>query len=227
MKTLIHRAYSVLDRSSTVFTQPCIASAREALACHQSCPVVLAGVHSGFLTSYLGWFIFLRPFLPFIVLFYHVVETGDRDDLRRMKQFVDSMRPLSPDGPDAAMRHRQMFQTFHDVALRYVELKATSAATASSYVESSIQFGADRESGGDGGERGDKVSHDIDSCLGTIGLFPDLGMGSTSAADSLSSSAGAMTEASETPRTGMTPNLPYWFLLFNIFQSIMKSLGII
>ncbi|CAG8937911.1 unnamed protein product [Penicillium salamii] len=216
MQTLIHRTDPAHGNSSTSFTEACILSARQTLACHQSCPVVLEGVQSAFLTSYLSWFIFLRPFVPFIVLFCHVVETGDRGDLQRMKQFADSMRSLMPGNSDAATRHQRLFQVFYDVAQRYVDLKSASAPAP--YDQDGIQLGVGDDGGGG--------SNEIDNCLGAIGLYPHLALSDAStAADPSSFSAPDLDpdEFQVGAGTGPAPHLPYWFQVSQQMMEMMDN----
>lgn len=65
------------------------------------------------------------PFTPFLVLFCHVIETGDLDDLNRMQIFVLSMEESCQDS-GAIARHHRLFQVFYRVAERYTELMCSS-----------------------------------------------------------------------------------------------------
>ncbi|KAF2218995.1 hypothetical protein BDZ85DRAFT_269360 [Elsinoe ampelina] len=123
LQTLIHRTSSTTSGAPSRMTSDCVESARLALACHASSPVVVAGTQSVFLSAYMSWFIILRPFTPFLVLFCNVLETGDQDDLGRMKRFVDSLKALDPDS-EIARKHQRLFQVFYDVAMNYSELKS-------------------------------------------------------------------------------------------------------
>ncbi|OAL20934.1 hypothetical protein AYO20_11461 [Fonsecaea nubica] len=193
MQTLIHRTVSAPSTvsSSTSLTAECIASAREALACHQSCPAVLAGVQSAFLSSYISWFIMLRPFTPFIVLFCHVLETGNQEDLGRMHRFIASMESVSP-GSDAARKHQRLFQVFHDVALRYTQLKTTSALAH-----------------GDGGLH---VSDEIGSCLTAMGFeLPSEVTGGCNSGNDTSLLLGVADAAQPLDVDLSTAELLYWF----------------
>ena len=68
------------------------------------------------------------PFVPFITLFCHVIETGDPDDLTRMQTFVTSLESACSSSKAIAKHHR-LLQVFNSVALRYTELRGASPAS--------------------------------------------------------------------------------------------------
>lgn len=59
------------------------------------------------------------------MLFCHVIQSGNTEDLDRMKAFVVSLEPGCQRSRAVAMHH-DLFQVFHSVAARYIELKSTS-----------------------------------------------------------------------------------------------------
>lgn len=61
------------------------------------------------------------PFIPFIVIFCHVIETQDQVDLNRLNDFVVSIQAAAA-GSDAAARLYHLLQALQKVALRYIEL---------------------------------------------------------------------------------------------------------
>lgn len=65
------------------------------------------------------------PFVPFIVLFCHIIEARDQTDLDRLGAFVASLQPAA-DISDAAAKLHRLFQVLHSVALRYFELHAST-----------------------------------------------------------------------------------------------------
>ncbi|OTB18177.1 hypothetical protein K445DRAFT_314986 [Daldinia sp. EC12] len=77
------------------------------------------------LSEYVNWTILFSPFIPFIVLFCCVLETGDEEDLARMKAFVDSIESAREQSSLIA-KHYSLFQGFYSVAVRYNELKSAS-----------------------------------------------------------------------------------------------------
>jgi hypothetical protein len=64
------------------------------------------------------------PFISFVVLFCHVIETGNDEDLNRMGDFVLSMEVASTFS-NFKDNHHRLFQVLHTVASRYSELKAS------------------------------------------------------------------------------------------------------
>ncbi|EMT61118.1 Putative transcriptional regulatory protein C11D3.07c [Fusarium odoratissimum] len=139
MQTLIHRTLPAPVGSHVSFTKECIDSARKALMCHQSSSILLLGTQPSLLSSYMSWIILFTPFAPFIVLFCHVLETGDWEDLDRMQKFVNSIKPAHPVSSIVSKHHR-LFQIFYEVALRYNELKSTSKMQQNGCAEVSTEF---------------------------------------------------------------------------------------
>ncbi|KAK8102217.1 hypothetical protein PG984_015363 [Apiospora sp. TS-2023a] len=122
--TLIYRAVPVPRGATSTFTQACIASARQALSKHDSCMAILKPYGSPFIDIYFQWTIFYTPFIPFIVIFCHVIETTDQTDLDRLHSFVASLEPVSQLSEPAA-RMQRLFQVLYNVALKYVEVKTS------------------------------------------------------------------------------------------------------
>lgn len=61
------------------------------------------------------------PFVPFIVLFCHVMETKDHADFARLEAFVSSIRTAQEiSEPAAKMEH--LFQVLYRIAARYIEI---------------------------------------------------------------------------------------------------------
>lgn len=85
--------------------------------------------------------ILFSPFIPFIVLFCHVLETGDMEDLDRMRTFVDSIESARHQ-PNVIAKHYRLFQVFHDVALRYTELKTASPPSQDGQAETRTEMDA-------------------------------------------------------------------------------------
>lgn len=57
------------------------------------------------------------------MLFCHVVETSDRDDLRRLADFVDSLQPMRAESEGVEKLHR-ICHVLHDVASLCVRARA-------------------------------------------------------------------------------------------------------
>ncbi|KAL2834815.1 hypothetical protein BJY01DRAFT_223918 [Aspergillus pseudoustus] len=150
MATLIHRAMPVQGRSASTFTGHCVLSARAALESHQQFILEYGMSDSVLLTMHITWSILFVPFVPFIVLFCHSIETGDVEDLNSMQKFVTSIQSACAHSP-AIERHHRLFQVFCNVAMRYCELKAKA------WMLQPENLGLRRE---------------LDAQLSTIGLYP-------------------------------------------------------
>lgn len=84
--------------------------------------------------------ILFAPFIPFIALFCHVIETGDLDDLSRMHTFVSSLESACEQST-AIAKHHALFKVFHNVAARYIELKSASTPTQPEQAEQRVEMG--------------------------------------------------------------------------------------
>ncbi|KAI5863831.1 hypothetical protein GGS23DRAFT_565608 [Durotheca rogersii] len=121
--TLIHRAVPPSTDPNATFTSECLAFAREALEHHHSyIPTISSRAFS--LSSYINWTILFSPFIPFIVIFCHAIQTGNEEDLRLMESFVKSIESVGHCSTTIT-NHYRLFLVFHDVALRYTALKSS------------------------------------------------------------------------------------------------------
>jgi hypothetical protein len=103
------------------FNEECITAARAAFASHQACMEITAA--SQFMNAaYLHWTILYAPFVPFIVIFCHVIETSDKEDLRRLEEFVNSLQ-VSRTVSGAVDKLHRLCRIMCDVAALYVEAK--------------------------------------------------------------------------------------------------------
>lgn len=119
---LIYRAIppTELGRPSR-FNDECIAAARAAFASHQECMEITAS--SKFMNAaYLHWTILYAPFVPFIVIFCHVIEASDKADLRRLEEFANSLQASRTVSGAVDKLHR-LCRIMCDVAALYVEAK--------------------------------------------------------------------------------------------------------
>ncbi|CAI6019922.1 unnamed protein product [Clonostachys chloroleuca] len=197
MQTLIYRTETVPASPTASLTTQCIASARKALACHQSSPVVTASRMSGFLSSYMSWFIMLRPFTPYIVLFCNVIETGDQEDLQRMRDFVKSLESFTSSSV-VARNHQRLFQVFHNVALRYTELKQSFGVSLCS---DEIQ-----------------QTHEIDSYLNAMGFCQQGVTGEAVSEPAMASFTREMADPDQP-----TMHLPSWFQISQQMMGLMDN----
>ncbi|GAB1312466.1 hypothetical protein MFIFM68171_02676 [Madurella fahalii] len=119
---LAYRAIPSPPGSPSTFNPECIHAARRAFECHFEY-MALAGDNVGVKTSFLRWNVLYIPFTPVIVLFCHVVETSDQDDLRRLADFVDSLQPMRAESEGVDKLHR-ICHVLHDVASLCVRARA-------------------------------------------------------------------------------------------------------
>lgn len=120
--TLIYRAIPAPKGSKSTFTPACVATARTALQKHDSCMAMLRPYGSLLVNLYIQWTILYTPFIPFIVIFCHVVETTDPTDLGQLHSFVASMEPAMQLS-ESATRMQHLFQVLYNVACKYLEVK--------------------------------------------------------------------------------------------------------
>ncbi|RTE75149.1 hypothetical protein BHE90_010393 [Fusarium euwallaceae] len=123
--TLTYRAAPRESGTSTTFSSSCLDAARATLARHQDCITVVNKSGGTYLSTYVHWTLLFSPFIPFIVLFCHIIEARDQADLDRLGNFVASIQPAADISEAAAKLHR-LFQLLHSVALRYLELHAST-----------------------------------------------------------------------------------------------------
>lgn len=179
MLTLIHRAMPMQQDSITTFNNDCILSARAALENHLQIVTKIGAQDSSMLSIYINWYlvpdprhstcilvisstiinlgtlclrtILFTPFIPFIVLFCHVIETGDLEDLSRMQTFVTSIEG-SCNSSNTIAKHHRLFQVFYSVAARYTELSSPSAPMQEEQI---------------------KLKNQVDAHLSALGLYPN------------------------------------------------------
>lgn len=65
------------------------------------------------------------PFIPFIILFCHVIETSSASDLAHMRSLVETLESTSNSGVGSTCdKQRRLFRALYNVAATYVEVKA-------------------------------------------------------------------------------------------------------
>ncbi|KAM5375809.1 hypothetical protein ACJZ2D_005865 [Fusarium nematophilum] len=123
--TLIYRAAPQEPGALTTFSPCCLDAARATLTRHQDCIAVVNKGGGVYLPTYVHWTLLFSPFIAFIVVFFQVIETQDQTDLDRLGAFVASIQPAA-DVSDATAKLHRLFHVLHSVALRYVELHAST-----------------------------------------------------------------------------------------------------
>ncbi|KAJ1333891.1 RNA polymerase II-specific transcription factor-like protein [Microdochium nivale] len=166
--TLIHRAVPVPKGSPSAFTQNCIDTARLCLAMHQKIIASIPPTNINLLDMYYSWTILAVPFVPFIVIFCHIIESSARntayqEDLKRLEDFTTSLY-IGGRLSGATGRLQKLCQVLFNVARKYTELKDTSSQVQSqrqfdTYIQALGLFGSMPAAGGghaplDGGVHG-------------------------------------------------------------------------
>lgn len=71
------------------------------------------------------------PFVPFIVLFCHIIDTRNEEDLVRLGGLVGNLQSTTSDSfSKSVVKELRLFKVLYDVARSYVNLKADAAPTA-------------------------------------------------------------------------------------------------
>lgn len=65
------------------------------------------------------------PFIPFIILFCHIIETSEASDLEHMRGLVETLESTSDSrAHNTCGKQRRLFKALYDVAAKYVEVKS-------------------------------------------------------------------------------------------------------
>ncbi|KAL4903369.1 hypothetical protein BDW74DRAFT_186052 [Aspergillus multicolor] len=148
--TLIYRAIPPQPGTGT-FVKECIEAARSALQTHKSSMGMLTEANEVMKLSYLHWCILYSPFVPFIVLFCHIIEVSSWGDLEKLEEFVASLKPYCPLSTAIFNLHR-LCHVLSNVARLYVEAKAQAQTKENQNLAS--------------------VGHEVNTYLTALGLAP-------------------------------------------------------
>ncbi|TDZ21191.1 hypothetical protein Cob_v005838 [Colletotrichum orbiculare MAFF 240422] len=122
---LIYRAIPAEPNEGTIFGKECITSAREALRAHERCMAVVADFEQDIIETYINWALLQSPFVPFIVLFCHIIETLNESDLALLGNLVETLQSASADSFSmGVIKEIRLFKVLYDVACKYVTLKS-------------------------------------------------------------------------------------------------------
>ncbi|RDW93602.1 putative C6 transcription factor [Aspergillus mulundensis] len=127
MLTLIYQGIVPEKPSASAFCQECIDAARETLQEHDRCVAVITKARGKtvFLETYINWSIIQSPFIPFIILFCHTIETSQPSDLEYMRTFVESLESTSTSRAQSTYgKQCRLFRALYDVAVKYVEVRS-------------------------------------------------------------------------------------------------------
>ncbi|OLN93247.1 putative transcriptional regulatory protein C11D3.07c 3 [Colletotrichum chlorophyti] len=127
---LIYRAIPAEPNEGTVFGKECISSARQALEAHQRCMAVVVDLGEDFVETYVNWALLQSPFVPFIVLFCHIIETCNESDLGLLGSLIETLQSASTDSFSTGIKKEtRLFKALYDVACSYLKLKSSSTNT--------------------------------------------------------------------------------------------------
>ncbi|KAK6213104.1 fungal specific transcription factor domain-containing protein [Colletotrichum tabaci] len=119
--THVHRAAPRPASCPTTFSPECIQVARATLERHHDCMEIIRRTNGIYFSVYIHWTLLFAPFIPFVVVFCHVMETQDRADLALLQAFVNSIQSASTvSEPAAKMLH--LFQVLYNISQRYIDL---------------------------------------------------------------------------------------------------------
>ncbi|RSL45701.1 hypothetical protein CEP54_014167 [Fusarium duplospermum] len=127
--TLVYRSLPPVECSNSSFSEECISSCREALEEHQQCMALIesAGSKGAFIELFIGWSLLRSPFIPFTILFCHVIESSSASDLDALKRFIDASEASAYTARNAPTRNQlRLFQALYNVAVRFINLKQDS-----------------------------------------------------------------------------------------------------
>ncbi|KAF7525768.1 hypothetical protein G7054_g10996 [Neopestalotiopsis clavispora] len=105
---------------SRTFADACLESARLAMTTHEEAISMMDDISLQIV--YMHWTILYAPFIPFIVIFCHVIETSSGADLPLLGKFVQSLQ-ASREVSAAIDKLHQLSKVLYNVALLYVEAK--------------------------------------------------------------------------------------------------------
>ncbi|KAM0278526.1 hypothetical protein ACHAQH_005093 [Verticillium albo-atrum] len=128
--TLIYRGIPTNGTAgNAAFCDECIVTARQAMEEHGRCIRLLREQTDNVLHFYISWILLMSPFVPFTVLFCHVIQTSDPTDLEHLKSVVEVLQSMPPSCAETYSKQHRLFKHFYDVACRYVEVKASARET--------------------------------------------------------------------------------------------------
>ncbi|KAM0338124.1 hypothetical protein ACHAPU_011434 [Fusarium lateritium] len=81
-----------------------------------------------FLESYVSMALLHAPFVPFIVIFCHIIETGDKNDLDLLESVTKTLQFAMERATSSAVRKEyHLFKALYDAACSYIEARSSKA----------------------------------------------------------------------------------------------------
>ncbi|KAI1325692.1 fungal-specific transcription factor domain protein [Xylariaceae sp. FL0255] len=205
---LTYRALPPNGPRSRTFADPCIDAARASIRVHLEAIDMMD--NENLKICYIHWTILYAPFIPFIVIFCLVVETSDREDLQRLRDFVTSLETACEYSGSVKKLH-QLCQVLYNVAEVYIEAKAVQRRQREGLGDS--EMGA--------GDVVDPMGMEFDMYLSQLGFMPVVDDGS-----GLGGSGGAMPDLGGAASTaGSLPanQLEDWFSGKNYMMGLLEE----
>ncbi|KXH27090.1 hypothetical protein CSAL01_11849 [Colletotrichum salicis] len=137
--TLVHRAAPQDLGSSMTFNFECVNAARATIEKHKDCIAVMKRSGDAYFPAYFQWTLLYAPFVPFVVIFCHVIETLDLPDLGRLGEFVASIKDAACVS-SAATRVHHLFNALHGIALRYVGFRSLPSYETQPQIDPEIDW---------------------------------------------------------------------------------------
>ncbi|OIW32262.1 hypothetical protein CONLIGDRAFT_593417 [Coniochaeta ligniaria NRRL 30616] len=122
--TLIYRALPSSPGFPSSFNVECLEAARMAFKCHEEC-IELTSDNFFAKAGYLRWTLLYDTFAPLVVIFCHIIETSNHDDLQRLSRFAASLEPVSSMSL-AMQKFYRLCKVLDQIATLYVEAKSQS-----------------------------------------------------------------------------------------------------
>ncbi|KAG5746427.1 hypothetical protein H9Q70_010874 [Fusarium xylarioides] len=138
---LIFRAIPAETNQGTMLGRECIDSAHRALEAHKEWQSVVATLQDEFLDTYVHLALIHSPFVPYVVVFCHIIDTGDRRGLELLESVIKTLQPTRHSAfSSGAKKEFHLFKALYDAARKYLEARLSIGdgswqnASSSTYV---------------------------------------------------------------------------------------------
>ncbi|KAF5579814.1 fungal specific transcription factor [Fusarium pseudocircinatum] len=121
---LIFRAIPTETNQGTMIGSECINRAYQALAAHKEWQSVVATLQDEFLYTYVNLALIHSPFVPYVVVFHHIIETGDRNGLELLQSVIQTLQPaIDSSFSSGAKKEFHLFKALYDAARKYLDTR--------------------------------------------------------------------------------------------------------
>ncbi|KAI1928138.1 hypothetical protein LOZ66_005313 [Ophidiomyces ophidiicola] len=136
----------------------CVEAARNAMQLHQQVMLAFNEKDTYILKGYVDWTLLQCPFVPFLVIFCHIVASGDLDDLRLLGDVATNLQSAGKVSEGAERLYR-LCMVFYQVAKVYVNAKLLEAENGNELQDCQLAV---------------NPGNQFDSYLNALGLGPPL-----------------------------------------------------